>query len=372
MAHTRSSLARIASRRLLPAVILGACAACAHVPQQSESTKRAGIEASNLEMSMRTVALGREFLREVEIAGDSIEARTPDISIHRNSLQWKLSCVPAVEEAVLCEDHVIAMLDLTAFRLQMAAFLDSPAGAEAFGAELPFAQHALARLGPKWEAAAASIDYHLSEQNLERLRAWAREHPIERVPFMRSTILGGMAGIVRDQGSSIGAAVGGIQESIDRLELRISLANEFAIKQATWLSQLAALEVRSSPEATELTGTLHSTRALVEDAPDLVRRERIAALEDVDRQRQETIAALAEERVMLFAEVAKERAILLDAVDEQRRLAMRDVDSLRVRLIADEVRVVDHLMLRVAELLGALVVVAGAGLLLMRRRAAAA
>jgi len=48
---------------------------------------------------------------------------------------------------------------------------------------------------------------------------------------------------------------------------------------------------------------------------------------------------------------------------------MKEADSLRVRLVADEIRVVDHLMLRVAELLGALLVVVGIGLpLLLRRR----
>jgi hypothetical protein len=58
-------------------------------------------------------------------------------------------------------------------------------------------------------------------------------------------------------------------------------------------------------------------------------------------------------------------------VDEQRRLAMTDVDSLRVRLVADELRVVDHMVLRLAQLVGALVVVTGTGLLLTRRRAVA-
>lgn len=65
--------------------------------------------------------------------------------------------------------------------------------------------------------------------------------------------------------------------------------------------------------------------------------------------------------------MASERALILEAVDDQRRRVMRDADSLRVRLVADEVRVVDHLMLRAAELLGALLVVVAVGLLLRGR-----
>jgi hypothetical protein len=124
------------------------------------------------------------------------------------------------------------------------------------------------------------------------------------------------------------------------------------------------MDVRTSPEAAELRQTLGSTRALLEETPDLVRGERIAVLQDVDRQRVATLATL-------LREVANERTVALAAVDEQRRLAMTDVDSLRVRLVADELRVVDHMVLRLAQLVGALVVVTGTGLLLTRRRAVA-
>jgi hypothetical protein len=333
---------------------------CAHVPQHSESVKRAGIEASDLELRTATVALGRDFLREIETAGDSIEAQTKDVAIRRNSLQWKLSSVSAIEEAVLREDPVISMVDLTAFRGQTRNFLDSPAGAETFGADLPIAQRALARVETGWSAAADSAGVHLSDANRDRLIAWVRAHPIERVPFTRATLAGGLAHTLRDEDSSIGAAVGGMQASLDRLEFRVGLMNEFGVKQATWLSQLAALDLSSSPQAADLTGTLGSTREFVERAPDLVRGEREAVLEDVDRQRVATIRTL-------LAAVANERTIALSTVDEQRRRAMVDVDSLRVRLVADEIRVVDHLVLRLAELAGALVIVAGAGLLLTRR-----
>jgi hypothetical protein len=66
--------------------------------------------------------------------------------------------------------------------------------------------------------------------------------------------------------------------------------------------------------------------------------------------------------------VASERAIVLSAVDDQRRRAVLDADSLRVRLIADEIRVVDHLMLRVMELVAGLFVAGTIGVLLLRRR----
>jgi hypothetical protein len=101
----------------------------------------------------------------------------------------------------------------------------------------------------------------------------------------------------------------------------------------------------------------------------------VATLAEMGRQRRETIDTLLVERATVLADLANERAIMLAAVDEERRLAMRDVDSLRIRIVADEIHVVDHvidhLMLRLAELLGGLVVLIGVFLLLLRRRAAA-
>jgi len=357
-----------AASRLLPAVLLGACVGCAHIPQQSESAKRAGFEGSNLELRTQTVSIGTEFLRQIEIAADSIEASTKDTRIQRNALEWKLSSVPAVEEAVLRGDLMIAVLDLSAFRQQLAAFLGSHAGHEAFGDQLPLAQHALDRLAPEWEAASASLGIHMTDEARAEIHAWVLEHPIERVPFVRATIVGQMAHTLRDQEGSLGAAVSGMQESLDRLEFRMSLTNEFAIKQASWLSQLGAFEVGATPEAADMVETMNSTRTLIDQTPEMIRRERVALLEDIERQRRESIATLQEERATVLAVLVEQRAMVLAAIDEQRRLAMRDVDSLRVRVIADEIRVVDHAILRVAELIGVLVLLAGAARLMTRRR----
>jgi hypothetical protein len=55
-------------------------------------------------------------------------------------------------------------------------------------------------------------------------------------------------------------------------------------------------------------------------------------------------------------------------MDAQRVLAMQNVDSLRLRATADAAKVVDHLMLRVAQLAGALVVLGALALFAVRRR----
>lgn len=361
----------LASPRIALAGMLALCVGCAHVPKTSESMKRAGLETSTSELRSRAVELGRGTLGGIERAADSIDARTTDPRIRRNTLLMRLSSVTAVTEAVLREDPGVAMLDLYACHSQIAAFLASPAGTADFGDDVTILERAIARGAQRWEQQAGAADYQMNDTTRVQLAAWVQEHPIDGLPFTRPSLVGALSTLASAE-SGIGAAVGGIEASIDRLELRIGLANEYAIKQGTWLSRLAAMEVSASPEAAELRSTLGSTRSLVEDAPQLVRNERAVVLGDVDRQRRESFAILAEERAILLRAVAEERAILLAAVDEQRRLAMRDVDSLRVRLIADEIRVVDHLVWRLAQLSAALMVLGLVGVLLLRRRGAPA
>ena len=357
---------------LLP---LAFCTACAHIPQKSESMKRADLESSTSELRTLAVEMGRESLRQIEIAADSIDAATESLTVHRNTLYLRLSSVTAITEASLQPDPVHAMLDLYAFRLQLANFVSSPAGYAAFGDQMAIAQRALDRNASRWEAVAQSTGGRLTDSGRTQITSWAQSHPIDHLPFTRTSLASALAATLREQDLSIGAAVGGMQESIDRLEFRISLLNENALKQAAWLSQLAALELKASPDVAELRGTLHSTRELIEDTPGLVAHERRAVLSEVDKQRRETLAALTLEfdrqRVALMEAVASERVIVLSTVDELRQQIMRDADSLRLRLVEDGIRVVDHLMLRLAELSAALLLLAVIGWRLLIRRASA-
>lgn len=97
-------------------------------------------------------------------------------------------------------------------------------------------------------------------------------------------------------------------------------------------------------------------------------RERAAILIDVERQRVETLAAVAEERAILLQALARERALILEAVDAQRRLFTQDANLLRQRSESNAIRVVDHLMLRVAQLIGVLLVLGALAVLVLRRR----
>src|SRR5262245_12716143 len=126
--------------RLVPVLVVPMLVACAHIPQQSEAVKRAGLQASTAELRTRAVELGRELMREIELAADSISSRSTDPAIRRNCALLKLSTLSAGTEAVLRQDPVVTMLDLYAFRVQLSDFLSSPAGYSSLGPDVSIAQ----------------------------------------------------------------------------------------------------------------------------------------------------------------------------------------------------------------------------------------
>lgn len=355
--------------RILAASFLAGTLSCAHIPQQSQSLKQASIEASTSELRTRVVELGRDAMREVEQAADSIDNRTTDAKIHGNTLLLRLSTVSGATEAVLREDPIIAIVDIYAFRLQLSAFFSSPAGISYFGEDAAIGGRAMDRLAAGWEETAQAAGGNLKQETRALIHTWADEHPIDRLPFTRYSLVGEFARRLRDNESSIGATVGGMQESLGRFEHRASLLDEYAVKQGMWISQYAALTVGGTPEATELARTMTDARGLIDDAPNLIARERATIIADVERQRLETLETLAQERNILLQAIASERATILESVIQQRIEVMHSADSLRVKATADAMRVVDHLMLRIAELTGALLLLGATGMLFMRRRA---
>jgi len=368
MTHRRPT----ALGRFAGLLVLVVCAACAHVPQQSENLKQANIETTTAELRTRTVELGRHLVREVEAACDSIDAGTTDSRVRGNTLLLRMSTLAGTTEAVLREDPVVAMIDLYGFKAQLANFFASPLAAVSFGPGVTYPQRAIDRFALRWESVATEAGATIKPENRAKVEAWARDYPIDRLPFTRPSLTGALAIRLRDDESGIGASVGGIQSTLDRLEHRASLANEYAVKEGMWLSQYAALSVGGMPETAELTRTLRDSQSLMQGTPELVDRARLLTLMEVNRQRVETLVMVAQERAIVLQAIASERATVLLAISEERRQVMGGVDSLRTRVIADEMRAIDHLVLRLAEMIGGFLLLGVLGLAVVRRRVAPA
>src|SRR4029450_3198490 len=103
----------------------------------------------------------------------------------------------------------------------------------------------------RWRAMATTTGAQLTDEDRTKLDAWVKAHPIDRVPFTRASLVGDLARRFREEKGSLGAAVGGIEESISRLEYRVSFINENAVAQAVWLSRLPGGANRAPPQRGE-------------------------------------------------------------------------------------------------------------------------
>jgi hypothetical protein len=293
------------------------------------------------------------MLAEIELAADEIDAGATDSRVHSNTLLWRLSSVPATVEAALRPDPGIAFLDLYALRLQLERFFRSEAGKENFGGNVAPGLAAMARFSVRWEAEVSAMGGVFRDEGRATVQSWADAHPIDRLPFTRPSLVGALANEIREQHTSIGTAVGGMQESLDRLEDRVSLFDDYGVKQGLWVSQLAAIETRSSPEASALLDTLGQIGTLAGQTPALMGRERAALLAEVNREREQTLQTVIHERTLVVQELVNQRELILRGVDQQRRETLEDLETLRAKTTQDAMRVVDHFMLRLTELTAA-------------------
>jgi hypothetical protein len=124
--------------------------------------------------------------------------------------------------------------------------------------------------------------------------------------------------------------------------------------------------VTTSAETVARTLELESVSALLDRPLDLVSEERQALLADVDRQRVESLEYLTGEReaavAALLEGVRAERVATLAQIRQERLETLVEIERLRRDTLTDAgiegIRLVDHLIWRVAQLLAGLLLLA--------------
>jgi hypothetical protein len=107
---------------------------------------------------------------------------------------WKAAAIPALQEAVLAPDPLVAALDVYAYCLQTRDYFETGDGARLFGTEQQIVrapQGALVEGAQRF--AQQVIGERKTEIQLPRLEAWARAHPIRGEGFARESIVGAVA-----------------------------------------------------------------------------------------------------------------------------------------------------------------------------------
>jgi len=224
-------------------------------------------------------------------------------------------------------------------------------------------------------------------------RDWAAAHPIRHSIASRESTLSRVTERELQETFSTQEVAGNLLVTVDDLTRRMDVYSAQLLDQSRWQAELFALDmvadydleqamplaqaaVQSATEAVDiakrLEGPLQETLAVAKVAPDLVSGERVATIEAAQQEISRTIEFVQAERIATLEHLTHEREAALEdlrqTIVEQREMLTADVEQISRD-------VVDHAVLRVAQLTAVTLAVLFVGivvLLLITRRVFAA
>ncbi|MBL9135602.1 MAG: hypothetical protein JNK85_07025 [Verrucomicrobiales bacterium] len=315
---------------------------CSSVP--SRSRREQSILPPDVSPSMVRISANNfthRFVQTVEQAADAIFRQTADPTIKRRSLLWKINATAAV---LVAQDHpapLSALADTYALCLQMHDFFRDGQGSNLFGALQPIAVSAARQL----EQDMGSISREPTTEQIarlkERLRSWAREHPLEDLTFVRFSGAAEIDAMLSTlDGQGVMASVQNLETEMYTFHTKLARYLGLVPRQVRWQAELLALE------------SLEEDRTgLVAAATRVLDRQRDLALTDVDRQRTHALAMLREERIAVLEALAHEREAMVQDARKTLTESLGQIDALALRLERETLAAVQQQRLETVEAL---------------------
>ncbi len=341
------------------------------------------------QVRLRMRALVDPMCGELEQAADRIIAGTTDPGVRRAALLWKIEGVPALREALFQPGPFAAVMDPWVLCHQMADYFERGPGRAAFGESS--SQAVSTCLGMEEQVARVAASMTISG-DVSKARAfakkWAAEHPMRYSISDRESTLSRVTERDAVGSLSAGEAVAEITTTVDDLSRKLEVYSDQLFRQARWEAELfkanllgdlhvdqalplAERAVKSAELAVatvdRLAPAVERAVSVAEGAPKLVASEREAAIKALQDELTRTIKFVQEERIAALEHLTKERVAAIrdiqGTVVEERKALTADLEQMSLR-------VVDHAVWRVAQLVAATLVVivlaAVAGLFLVR------
>lgn len=392
---------------LLIALALGtlSLAGCASNPAKRTNLMKKGevTEISAAELRIRVRALAGPFSGIVENAADKAMAGTSDPKLRRLPLQWKIDGIPAFQTAIFQPDPLAALLDTWALIRQVQNAIETgPAASLPDDMMAPMSQ-AMTLM----EEELVKIGTLLGpEGTVERLKSaadkWAVKNPLSSGFKTRSPTTSETAAITADSKVGIKKSVSALTEGLGDMSARVDVYIAYLPKQARWQAEYLIGDVIGGGgeagdlsgvigEFTELSDAVTKMAGTVDELPETITAQRLAVFREIQKERllileaisrelqtifqfatNEGLAAVSglvrEERMAVMKGVTAERIAAFEALHDE-RVATLDHLEVMVQDIVDDslTRVVDHVFLRLAQLLIVLVAILGIGAFLVAR-----
>jgi hypothetical protein len=342
--------------------------------------EKQGVKVSAEAIRMRLRAEAIPFTGLMEQAADAASAASTDPAVHRRALVWKINVGTALYRSLFNQRPLMALLDTWALLLQAEQYLESSEGKTAFGPGVGEVLSTTRELEQRVQAIArwAAPDRDLSKVRAATL-AWAEKHPVRITFATRESIDEYVVTVAPTEELSAFAVVGRMNEDLDGLIARMDFLPVMVPNQATWQAQLAyvdlvgpRLEVALQSGDEALARVDRMLAWLPSQGLDrFVEQQRIEIMEAVAAERVEIEKMLETQRLGVQAFVEKERAEIAALVQRERVAAMADAQGFTDHATEEATRrakeVVDHALVRIALLLGVILILGLAGGFLVRR-----
>jgi hypothetical protein len=293
----------------------------------------------------------------------------------------KIDAIPVVYRAAYQPDPYAGILDLWLLTYQIEDCIEAAEGPCDFGDQQPMALESARELREAYESVLFRVapDREGVESAREQIRALARDYPLtgEGAIARRYTMTDQVATVVGSQGSDAFSVIGDVSMTLTELSSRLNTYLGGAGDLGRWQAELLLddtlerLEVADTlAEARQAAGDVgrlsrslegieetlgpEGVEAILDRTLALISEERRVVLDDVERQRELTLQFLSAERGLVLEAIEAERRAVLDQVHQERVATLAELDGLGERYLeattAQAIRVVDHLVWRVAQL----------------------
>jgi hypothetical protein len=317
------------------------------------------VDISAMELSNRLNIFNFRFAALVESAADEIMTNTDDPLIRQNALRWKMNAIPVAQEAVFRDDPMAALIEITTFSIQMELFFTEANGKDLFGEWQPIAIKAVDRIQDElfeiWKKAISTGN--LKRTNQGPIYDWARKNPIENLTFtfhsISDTLVAGYSNVDYGLQESIGEIAVGVYD----IRQRLSYYTAMIPKQARWQAEYLIDEKLQGAQIDRLLDNFDRITDMIEKSPELIGELQTSTLVEISRERMEVIAALQKERYVVLEEINRQRQETIDNMQEL-MVTLSGKMMAETRESANEV--IDHFFWRLAQLLlgaGVLVVI---------------
>jgi hypothetical protein len=287
----------------------------------------------------------------IDAAADSILRESNDRKVSRNAHQWRIFAVPVFRQSLFFSDPGAATLDAWTCSVQMRQFFTVGSGNSFFGDQQAIAVRTAQKIESIFKDYGDDAQQVARFENLEaRLEEWASSHPIEGSLYDRTSIIPYLKEFQVDIDQGVVGSVQEIAVDVRALSTHLNLFAAQIPREARWHGEYLLAEMDAEARLDEI----EADAARVTDALGRVMAQIESGELAIDIK---ALRSLHSDILRLEQRIGEERALVLDEVSRQRIETLARIDALVERSLAEAsssaTDLVDHLVWRAIQLLAA-------------------